>query len=105
MRKANQRWLQEAPAVVYDCFDLGEEYVDRYMVIAGPLLEWSGKTWAMVLNSNQSMSFSGWAEMTTDDIRSLRDQRRNCRTTWLSLPEAIREAVIADAAEASLISN
>lgn len=105
MRKANNRWLQEAPAGVYDCFDLGEKWTDRYMVIAGPTIEWDGKSWASVLNSNESMSFSGWSEMTTDDIRSLRYKFGHRRTTWLSLPEKIREAVMTDVTDMQVVAN
>lgn len=113
-KRANKRWLEEAPPYVFDIFDAGDAVCDRYTVM---IYDDTGRQalidkgshpnpgnvyvdyLAMSEKPTHPQGFSQWGEMTAGGAASFRYGYKHRRRRWLDLPENIREHVVARAKE------
>lgn len=99
-RRANKRWLEDAPEYVLDVFDNRGKTADRYMVLFGgsllePALLKHRKVFCLDMSEQPShpQGVSMWGECPA----SFRPHHQRIR--WLDLPENIRKHVIARATQ------
>jgi hypothetical protein len=97
-RRANQRWLEDAPEYVLDVFDNKGATYDRYSVLFGgsllePMLLQERKVFVLDMSPAPShpLGVSMWGECSA----SWRPAHRRIR--WLDLPDVIRNHVKARA--------
>jgi hypothetical protein len=82
--------MEGAPDYVVDCFD-HPRMRDRFTVI---VVHEDGTLGH--LGSNESMSFSGWNEITRHNAAAWRGRSSRYRIRWIEVPERIRKAVMQD---------
>jgi hypothetical protein len=109
-RRANkQRWLQDAPDYILDCFD-SKRPGERYTVLfCGELLvvypegqvPTRSNTYIAYLGMDDSpthpQGISMWGEMAAHEAAAYRYRVGHQRVRWLDLPEHIRKHVVARA--------
>lgn len=89
IRRAGARWREGAPDYVVDCFDMGEQYADRYTVVVLPV--WQGEV--MYLTTSESGLVSGWGSMKVHDMANYRYRCAYRRVRWADLPLRVRVMV------------
>ena len=95
IRRASAFWREGAPAYVVDCFDMGEQYADRYAVVVLPVE--NGEV--TYLTTSESGHVSGWGSMPVHHMTNYRYRYTHRRVRWADLPERVRDMVTADMEE------
>lgn len=88
LKRMPKRFLEDAPAEVYDIFDNGGKTHDRYDVFLSP-----EQGFIYLTAYSESGSFYH-DELPVMQFRGYRDRVRKTRIAWNELPEVIRKHVL-----------
>lgn len=93
-RRAGARWMEGAPAFIFDCFDEPKEAPDRYTVFVKPEGDGTRRgTWIPFLGVSEHDQ-SIWSEMESHAAAGYRYRKKHYRVRWLDLPEYVRKHVV-----------
>jgi hypothetical protein len=99
-RRAGQRWRENAPDYILDCFDNRGATADRYSVLMyWPELEGNVAVLGMSSSPTNPQGVSMWSEYHGRELSAYRYREGHHRVKWSDLPANIRQHVEARASE------